>query len=561
MGQRYRAYYPKDDSAQTDGQLAWIGVRCKGEPDQLPEGYVYDGRNITFSGQVAQTRLGSMTPASFMSAQLAAPLYGAGIFSDPKDREWLLLAAGDRIWRMRDGCTARSVQTPAPSTKRVEFVQTFGSMLLFRGSQAVPWSWDGDVRDAFAPVPQTDLGDGTQPIPNGTDRIGLRPVVMNSRSFVPHDRNFLAVSDILDFTRYDNVFSDYYVGGANDHLLVALYAYQQSSLLVFLDQSIQILSGLTGDLSSAALGPVNDQIGCCAANSVAMVGSDVFFLSTTGVYRLSQVIQNRIQTPPTPVSEAIEPYIKRITWSAVAGACAAVIGRYYVLAVPLDLRTVNSALLVYDAASDAWHGIHTFPSGVQFDSLQVTDYQGEKRLYGIDFANARVHLLFQGRHDVIGSTVYDIPCSVEIKRCDLLQTTLAGQKRFRRGKVVLRGWNPDYSIALKSEGVNQVQTLRANVIKDRTRYKTHGAPKYNPANTGDNHGAPLREDYSVDIGTAFDPGTNGVDPDLEQTHTEPLAIRTQTRGASVIVSNQQGTMAVVAVELEGDAANRAGRPR
>lgn len=557
---RYRDTLNQDDPSGGEGDAQWTGIWPQARPDQVQPGFAHMAENMTFAERDAQTRPGSYTPASFLHAGFTGPLYGSAVWSDPDGLEWLLIAAADGIWRMRDGHTARKIAIPENLAARVEIVPAFNRVLVFRGEDLTPWVWLGKLTTGFAAVSQAATEDGTVPIPNGpVTGQGLKPVLLNQRLFVPHSKRLLAASDLLDYVRYDAAFDDFNLSGVGDDALVGLLPFAGAAILVGNDQSLQLLDGLSADLSGSRLFPVNSRIGVCGGATMATVGAEVFFLSNPGgVYRVSQVTESRIATVPLPVSYPITPLIERINFTAASAAVAAVFDGSYWLAVPLDDATGNNAILRYDTQLEAWQSLDTYPAGVQLSALHVTDYQGAKRLYAADYANARVHLLEQGRHDTLGggnagATVYHPIVSRLAVRGYLLSENQP--KRFMRGRVHLRGWNPSYQVRAIGEGVNDTTALLAAQTPARTKFKVWGKPDYVATNANNDHAGEDRQDYSVT--TPFYTGADGISFDLEQAHEEPFVIRLRGRYLQLEITNATGTLAIASTQVDANAADRA----
>lgn len=549
MSNRWRTQNSEVDNAPAvDGDTAWTGVNAKLAPDKLAPGMASAATNKLFGSGAAETRGGTLTPVAHRSG--AVLLFGSGIYSDPNGVEWIAQVAAGVIHLTRDGSSRRTVTIPGTVTTPTDIVQAFNVLLAFRGEAVVPWSWSGSNLSGFAAISQTTSGSYTSPIPNA-----VTAELMNNRLIVPAGRDQLAVSELLDYTRYDAALSDFNVNSGSDDRLVRAFPFTDNTLLVFKDQSIHLISNLYGNLSEIRLDPLNGELGCSARKSVAMVGGDAFFLSATGVFRIQQVIQGRLQSGAVPVSDPIEPIIQRITSRHISTSVAAVLGRYYYLAVPIDGATRPNAMLVYDTVSQAWQGIHTWPSGVAFDNLLVTDWNGRKRLHGIDHTNARVHLLYEGRTDRIVDTEYAISDSIT-SRGYLLGDS--GVKQFRRATVNLSTWDPSITIDLVVDGQNETkQVTSAALTKSRTNYYTFATPAWVESNVNNDHANPKREDYSIDFDTAIDPGAAGLDPDRKQTALERRNCKVRARWAAIRVANSNGLCDVQSVEIEGDPAGRA----
>jgi len=486
-------------------------------------------------------------------------VYGSGIFSDPYGVEWMLVASNAGVHQLRDGHTPRLIATPEVMTGPVEFVQAFNVVLLFRGedrsdgTKTPPWRWSGVRGDAFETINQSDSGDGTSPIPNAKTA-----ELVSNRLLVPYGRDNIAVSDILNYTRYDAALDDFNVNTGSEDVLVRLFAFTGTTVLVFKSQSLLALNNVTGDLSSVALQVINSNLGCVAAKSVATLGGDVLFLSATGVFRVQQIVQARLETAPLPVSDPIEPIIRRINWLAASGAHAIVHGRYYYLAVPLDGAARNNAVLVFNASTESWEGVHTFPEGVHFDRLHLTDWNFEKRVFAVDDAARRVHLLYEGRHDIIDGIPAEIPASVLTRGFALGEP---GQKRFRRMRMRISTWNPTVSATLQNDGQNDTLTVVDGQVKSRTRYNQFAKPPFVLTNVNNDHAAPGREDYSVQASDDFQLGSSGICFERTQSTQETQASTMTGRFCQILIRNTSGLIAIHQVEVEGAAADRSDRPK
>jgi hypothetical protein len=492
--------YTRDDAQPVaDGDVSFAGVVDRGEPERVPPGYVSAAQNFTFADGTARTRKGIMLPSCFRAATLVAPLYGAGIFSNPNGLEFVLIAEASRVVKCRDGHSPSDIGIPEAITGRVTIVQGFDEVLLFRGPSLVPWRWSGVDGEDFEPISQEETGDGTTAIPNGPDfatRPGLRPVVVNSRIIVPHGRNGIAVSDIEDYTRYDEAYSDFNLSAANDDTLAGLLPMGQSGLLALKDGSVALITGISSTLSGIALTSVTGAPGCVAGATAVATPGGVLYLAERGVQRIEAANDTRVAADPTLTSAPIERLMRRVNAQHIETACAAVQGEYYFLAVPYADSERPNAIYPLNLRTGAWEGVHTFPSGVAFDELLVTDYQGERRLYGVDFTAARVHLLYEGSHDrVTGSTRVEITQSLTTRGYRFDQVN---RKMMRRGKLHVRGWWPVVSATCSTNAVNDSQSAASSFTPDRTKYKTFGVADYVTTNAGTDHATAGREDYSVE---------------------------------------------------------------
>ena len=541
---RYTDYTQNDRQPLADGDNGFVGMNAKIDRALLKPSLCAAIVNKRLLRGVAETRPGMVTPVALNSVN--EPIYGAGIYSDPNDTEWLMLAVASGVYRCRwdrlpdwigyfDG---ERVNGPC------ELVQCFDKVLLFRGPDAPPLEWDGTQSGLFRRISQSGDGTGINPIPNA-----VTGEIVSNRLLVPTNRDEVAVSDILDYTRYDSIMSQFRINSGTDETLVRLFPYTTSSVLAFKTNSVWQLSNLVGTWAdNARLDVLNPTIGCAARESVATVGADVFWLSRTGVYRILQVIQGRIQTAPVPVSDPIEPIINRINWTVADKSVAVVWGQYYLLAVPLDGASVNNAILRFNTVSGEWEGydVAGFPFGVS--KFLVTDYQGAKRLLAVDFANRRVFVLDEGRGDIVAGTVYPVADLLETRGYTL--DDALGAKLFRGASAALATWAPCYTIEAITDGVNEVTPLLTGATKDRTRYAGFGRTDWDASNAAGDQLAPGREDYSL-VPSGVYCGAGGLRMDLNQEFVEPLTLRARGRWLSLRITNTTGRCDVRAVGVNG----------
>lgn len=338
-------------------------------------------------------------------APWAEPILAAAPFADPDGVEWLVLAFPSRVVRVRQAEPPRVISLPDGVTLAapVKLLQTFNSMVMLRGFAATPLAWDGDDGNGFETIPDAD--------PNGSYTRSIPPAktgaVMNNRLFLPFDRDTVAVSDILNFTRYDAQLNAFRINAGEDDAIQAVFPFRRTNLLVFKEFSTHVITDVTGDLSNVGAEIVNSEIGCPAPDSIAAVGGDVYFLSHNGVFQVSEVVEQSMQVQEMPVSEPIDPLIKRINWNYVHLAAGIVMGDYYRLAVPIDGATRNNAVLVYDTVRGSWQGYDTYPEDFCPDLFTKGKHDGRRRAIAIDQQRATVAVLDIGTTDAFAVAVTD----------------------------------------------------------------------------------------------------------------------------------------------------------
>ena len=248
---------------------------------------------------------------------------GATLFSDPNGTEWIVVAAEGRVFVTGEGRAAREISlNGATLTGDCTFTQTYDQLLLWRGTGSAPLqmiTFDG----GFVAVTQTSsgagAGTGTQVIPNSD---GAR--FFQNRVFVPFiyvgaKKDFVAVGDIGNYTRYkfpQNAFR--FNDGADDDI-VDLAPFGRTSMAVFKQKSVRIVDNLVpdsnGDYSSAVSDIVTNTHGLVARGAWVGVGRDLFYVSTRGVTSLQLTEENRVKGVDLPLSTPLAATWARINWN------------------------------------------------------------------------------------------------------------------------------------------------------------------------------------------------------------------------------------------------------
>lgn len=568
---RYRAEYPKDDASASDGDTQFLGVNMKLSPEQLGAGMVSEAVNKSFRTGQGSTRGGLVTIIHFNPRQAGANdfsdprVWGSGQYADADGNEWMLLARSEAAWRLRDGVTPTAIPFPELLAVESVFVQFANWVYLFRGQDLKPWRWDGTPAGEWELLNQLDPGDSTTPIP-GADSAE----VVADRLLIQTERDGVIFTDIDEGQFYDEAELIRVNHGTND-TLVRLFPYANSSVLAFKTRSVYSLDNVTGDLSSITLTTISTAVGCVASRAVVQVGADVWFLGANGIYRVSQVIQDRIQTDPIPISEPMAPFFReRVNWAAIAGATAATLAEYVYWALPIDGATENTAVLVFNAATQQWEGWWTFPQGNVISEFVTVDYLGRKRLFGVDRPRGFVYLMDEGPVDRIFNAfgpdfVFDLQDShVETFIADRLVTRgyLVGTndtKVFTRVAARMATSNPMYSLGIDTGDVSGAQTLLSEVTKSRFKYYTFGMPDYVATNVHDDHATPHREDYSIQLASQPRTGDHGIECDRKQTHEARVPTRARSRYLSLILTNESGVCDVLSTSVEARQVNRSTR--
>jgi len=353
---RFRTYHEHDDSPapMVDGGMRGVNMRVA--PELLPEQFAAEAVNMRFRFGVPETRLGHMVlpwnnKISSGNINAWSSVRGVGVFDDPRTgQQFVLIAANDTVFYTVEQNTPVEMNLPdqAVIDTDVWFTQAFDRVVMHRGAnrETLVMNQLGTGWEYISQSGDDDESDGTIPIPNAS-----RSVFFQNRLWIPNDQDDVAFSDIGDYTRY-TILQEFRVNRGSSDRLLAIVPFNETTLIAFKEQSVWALTNIYGDLSAAQLTLLTGQFGCVAPNSIAQVGRDLWFLSQLGVMSIRQTEENRLQSVVRPVSEAIDPLIKRINWRHVANASAAYWDSRYYLAVPLDDAEVQGPELAQGAIYD-----------------------------------------------------------------------------------------------------------------------------------------------------------------------------------------------------------------
>ena len=472
-------------------------------------------------------------------------IYGASNFETPNGIEHLIIATSQGIFVTSPDSASEEVKVNGflygnasyptiTNSNKVRFVQCFNNLVMFRGEDFSPLVLKENILDGFQSITQEETpeadendDDGTEQIPNSST--GL---FFGNRLVVPFGRDEVAVSDYLNYTRYQPVRSAFRVNTGSSDKLVSVFKFDPNTLLVFKESSIYSVRNVYGDLADAQLDSLTSEYGCASERSIVSAGSDVIFLSDQrGVVSLRQSVAGETQSVDVPLSQPIQPIIDRIDWTKASDAVGAYSNNRYYLAVPLrDVNTSasgNNAILVYDFLTKAWSGID-YIDGLSVKDFCFVNYKGAKRLFvvatngdtdgqillyddpqygGIDDQtigtnNKTKHNVIQGRLLTRGFT-----CGVPDK------------KRYNLMLAFVECYNGSYTVTGHSDGVNETVEI-SNESFSRTQYEAAIVSDYTSNNSDDNFFDEGREDYAVKASDNIVCGSNGFAVDRKQAHTD-----------------------------------------
>jgi len=286
-------------------------------------------------------------------------------------------------------------------------VQAYDQVFLLGGDDTRPLVWDGDASNDFV---FADTKTPAASTPSGlTDSNSLIPGAVyfpNTRVGCYHknrlwvkgtDPNQVYPSDILSPTDFFAV-NEFYVNQGDSDEVRALVPYTNDRIIAFKGNSMYSLDNLTGDLSGAAINLISNSMGIVADRSAQVVGPNMIWLSRRGVM-MAQLVQEQRLTPDTvPLSEPIDQIIRRINWIHADKAVGVVYNDRYMLAVPLDDNTQNSAVLVYNFKNQAWESIDIY------EPVSFTD--GQDSAYNEGFGPQTLNVITATGRNILLSTTH-----------------------------------------------------------------------------------------------------------------------------------------------------------
>lgn len=503
---------------------------------------------------------------------------GAGVFRTPNDIEYLIVATTTGVFLNQENNASEELKVDGKLYKAtadathysslisgshdaVSFVQCFDKLIMFRGVDDEPLQLEENL-SGFSRVGKTNSEDVDEN-PNGTGLESIpnaeTGVYFGNRLIIPHGKDELAVSDYLNYTAYEPTRSSLRVNVGSSDKLNAVFKFDPQTLLVFKTGSIYAVRNLYGDLSGSFLDLVTDQYGLKAPKSLAAAGKDLIFLSDQrGVVSLQMTESGQTQGVDVPLSEPISNIIKNINWPYAHRAVGVYHDNKYYLAVPLkglngDNPKENNAVLVYDFINKAWAGIDHGEAigkltGNTWSGIRewiLKEYRGAKRLFFVS-SDGTLGLyddpMFGGYLDeVINTTtnkVEEKTISTELVTRGYTGST-PDMKRFQAVSIGIETWNPNLSISVLVDGVEESIDLVTNKKFDRTKYQTFADSDYVATNANNDFHKANRQDYSIAV--PFVTGSNGITPDLKQSWMDRYRFTKEGRFAQVKITTQADT--------------------
>jgi hypothetical protein len=233
------------------------------------------------------------------------------------------------------------------------------------------------------------------------------------------------------------------------------------------------------------------------------------------------------------------------------GGGVPVTGQFIEVNVP-----ANNTVLVYDFAQQKWAGRDTGTAQCVKEYFTFP-YGGVDRLFYLD-AKGYINLVEESDNgcDQVagnGSDGFGWEPIADLWRSRWYGNELNGTRKPTDASLVLQTWNPIYSARVIFQGVNKATNAATDKTKDRTKYyRPWDAADYLTSNINDDHYAPDRQDYSVDItGGGVMINNSGIRLAEFQEAIENLKLNGRLgRRFAIEVRKSQGRLRVLGVELD-----------
>ena len=379
-------------------------------------------------------------------------------------------------------------------------------------------------------------------VPAGRDGLYFQ-----NRLLMVYGNDFLAVSDVLDPLHYAKVTNDFKLNTGTNDRVIAIAAFNSTTLVVFKQRSVLAIENLYGDLSNVRLTEVTREFGCVSPNSVVNTGSDLIFLSQRGIISLKQTEFGIAQSVILPLSDSIQNLVDDIDETNWEKSCAAYFDNRYLLAHPTEGGDgTNDRVLSYNFLNQAWEGYWEgqLLNPRFFERVIVS---GTERLVFAD-ESGYVHnfdkdALFD-RNSV--GTSYQIETRVEFRG---YTGDAVEHKQWTDLHLELRNWDTRYDISVDFDGVSESLDIAENVTKDRTLYYKYGYNAYNTSNANDDFLTAYREDYSTL--PVLRTGENGFRAGLHQSYAHKARLKGHASAAQPILTTDRGSLIVANVKVVG----------
>ena len=412
--------------------------------------------------------------------------------------------------------------------------------------------WSGVPGEAFVAITQTSSGTGTLTIPGANFATSFA-----NRLFVPYALgqriDSILVSDILDYTRYVPQINQFRINFGTSDDIVAISPFGLTTLVIFKGASISYLRNVYGDLSNVAAAELTREKGLVAPKAIAQVGSFLWFLSRTGVYRMTVTPgDDKIVLDPLTLSYVMQPFFDQVNWANISQAVMSADSERVYISLPFGSgATTNNAVAVYNHLTEQWEGYDTFTPSVDCQSLLRLSYLGKYETWWIDRSGRILITGVNFGQDRWNATDYGISDEVITRG---YYTSPSDRRSFRYLGVILSTFNPTYTITAYTDRTQSDVVISAT-SPSRTQYSIFSKATYTLTNTNDDHDAVFRGDYRVLVSDNFHVKTGAL-IELTADVIERGIIRTGGHTVQIGIANTGGYVSLMGASVEARESDR-----
>lgn len=366
-----------------DGDKGWSGLNSRLDGSLLSRGQYQLGYNVRLEGSRPTQRKGARALHNYNST-----VNGAELYTDENQTDNIYIvriASGSAYeiasWTNGAGSSAvfypstsdglRIIDTPIAMTQAYDrmYFHTAGEKSWVVNREGSPFTFSV-VSNANQTISPMDM-------PYGAGW----SLYFRNRLVMPRNGKEVVISDLLGSLQFD-IRSQYTFGKGGRDYIVGGSGWKEDSVLIFMRNSIQQISGIV-DLTSSTSNEVTDQYGCVARKTILQSGNSISFMTDTGIVQASTTEELKLKERIIPFSRDIQDELDSRN-KAFEHNCIAVIhnNRYY-LGYPHGSAQFCNRIAVYNYLNQSWESIDTFNSTTEFVDFVIAKYQGVKRLFGV----------------------------------------------------------------------------------------------------------------------------------------------------------------------------------
>jgi hypothetical protein len=486
-------------------------------------------------------------PNQVMTSSLFPIVWASGTYSDPSEEgsQYTMLVFGSSVTLNAFGKNQRTINLTSGETvsEQSTVLQCNNQVFIFRGFDEVPLVWDGVVGNEF------ELATGNIPPSN-------MALYCQNRLWVIVDKDSIAASDVLDFTVFTTLDNQFNLSTGDSNFLVTMYPFGSTSLIVFKNRSVFLLTGVEGALADVVASEITRQVGAVGINSVVSVGSDLVYMSDRNINLMSlTTTNNSVQHKTLPLSQPIKKLFDRVNWDYGYKVSMGYTDNHLYVALPLDNATACNTVVVHDFITGAWHGEWNFAASLTMDlqGWAVADYLGSQRMHAVT-DDGRVFVTDEGPADISGTIVAEISSSMTTRAYAVNNDIRVN----RRMWADLGTSRPSFSITGYVDGAGESTELLSAQTYSRSDSWIFNDSAYSLTNSGDDYNRAGRQDYAC-LCSDNAQCQSGFYPEVLQEYRYPLLFRRAGRLVWIKVANTQGVISINAIGTEARYGDRSSR--